>query len=253
MDARDEEVGRRVEVLRKRLDLSQAEMSERLRANGLNWSQGTLSKVETGARPVRLVEVPALSMALNVEPLALFPGRPALEEEMSRARILFREARAAFHEAEERFASARGRWEALALLVRLADGDTSRYIVLGCSPLDILRKATSGAGSPSRLDEDAVLAGLGFSQQELGALQAQAQEHPDEPRESILSAFGSVKIPVFESLFGTEDSLENQIRRAYMNLIGQAFEDRFPNVKFEWPENDLTPFRVLGIDDEDED
>lgn len=67
----DDQVGKRVVDLRERRGLNQGQLSEQLRANGLNWSQGTLSKVEAGMRPVRLIEAPTLALTLRTSVSAL--------------------------------------------------------------------------------------------------------------------------------------------------------------------------------------
>lgn len=67
----DERVGKMVVELREARGLNQGQLSEQLRASGLNWSQGTLSKVEAGMRPVRLTEAPTLALALRTSVGAL--------------------------------------------------------------------------------------------------------------------------------------------------------------------------------------
>ncbi len=69
----DAVVGKRVEELRTEAGLSQEDLSVRLRAAGLNWSQGTLSRVETGSRPMRFVEALTVAGALGVEVADLTP------------------------------------------------------------------------------------------------------------------------------------------------------------------------------------
>lgn len=81
----DEQIGKRVVDLREGRGLNQGQLSERLRENGLNWSQGTLSKVESGVRPVRLIEAPTLALVLRTSVSALVDeDRPATDSPMSR-------------------------------------------------------------------------------------------------------------------------------------------------------------------------
>lgn len=65
MATTDEFIGRRIESLRQDRDETQTEFATFLRDNGLNWSQGTLSKVEQGQRSVRLVEAYQIAAILG--------------------------------------------------------------------------------------------------------------------------------------------------------------------------------------------
>lgn len=62
----DESLGRAIDGARSALGLSQREFSERMLARGVNWSPVTVSKVATGARSVKAVELPAVADALGV-------------------------------------------------------------------------------------------------------------------------------------------------------------------------------------------
>lgn len=68
----DEGIGRAIQAGRQRLGIHQSELSERLSAHGLVWSQATISKVERGDRPVRATEIPAVAHALDMEVADLF-------------------------------------------------------------------------------------------------------------------------------------------------------------------------------------
>jgi len=59
-------IGERVRQRRISLGLSQDALAGRLQAAGIAWSQGTLSKVENGDRPVRLSETPSLATVLDL-------------------------------------------------------------------------------------------------------------------------------------------------------------------------------------------
>lgn len=61
----DLELGRWVQRRRAQLRLTQGDLVKRLRDAGLSWSQGTLSRVENGDRPIRAVELEALATALD--------------------------------------------------------------------------------------------------------------------------------------------------------------------------------------------
>lgn len=67
MDISDADLGRAIEAARIVAQIGQQELSDRLRARGLNWSRVTLSKVETGNRTVKAAELPTLLDALGAE------------------------------------------------------------------------------------------------------------------------------------------------------------------------------------------
>ena len=67
MDISDADLGRAIEAARVVAQIGQQELSDRLRARGLNWSRVTLSKVETGNRTVKAAELPTLLDALGAE------------------------------------------------------------------------------------------------------------------------------------------------------------------------------------------
>lgn len=64
----DQLLGAFIQRHRQTLGLSQGDLAAKLRKRGLNWSQGTLSRVELGERPVRLAETLTLANALSIPP-----------------------------------------------------------------------------------------------------------------------------------------------------------------------------------------
>lgn len=76
MESIDREIGTRVEELRLRGGLSQGQLAERLQGCGLPWSQRTVSRVESGERPIRFAEAFPLARALGVRADALAPALP---------------------------------------------------------------------------------------------------------------------------------------------------------------------------------
>ena len=66
MEISEEALGRRLTEIREGLGKSQSEFATDLRAANIRWSQGTLSKVETGQRPIRLSEAVKLAALLGV-------------------------------------------------------------------------------------------------------------------------------------------------------------------------------------------
>lgn len=61
----DSQIGERIIRLRELRGWTQGQLAAALRSGGLNWSQGTLSKVESGSRPVRLAETPTIIAVLG--------------------------------------------------------------------------------------------------------------------------------------------------------------------------------------------
>lgn len=85
----DEQIGSRIVLLREQRGWNQGELAEALRAHGLNWSQGTLSKVETGSRPIRLTEVPVLLdvLQVGVDDLVDLERKPSLLAQTNRVSL----------------------------------------------------------------------------------------------------------------------------------------------------------------------
>ncbi|UXM93303.1 helix-turn-helix domain-containing protein [Paenarthrobacter sp. JL.01a] len=76
----DKLVGAVIQNRRLEQGISQGELADRLRRAGVPWSQGTLSRVELGERPVRLVEAAILAEVLDTELLRLIEGEKSPEE-----------------------------------------------------------------------------------------------------------------------------------------------------------------------------
>lgn len=77
----DQQIGQRIVELRDRRGWNQGDFVEILRRHGLNWSQGTLSKVESGLRPVRLTEATLLATALRTRVYELLNADLPLQTE----------------------------------------------------------------------------------------------------------------------------------------------------------------------------
>ncbi|WP_113717294.1 helix-turn-helix domain-containing protein [Arthrobacter dokdonensis] len=74
----DQNVGAFIQRRRGELRVSQGELAAEVQGRGLNWSQGTLSRVELGERPVRLTEALILADALSVPPELLLMATDAV-------------------------------------------------------------------------------------------------------------------------------------------------------------------------------
>lgn len=65
-------VGCQVRLFRRQLGLSQEELAARIQVAGLDLTQKTISRIETGDRIVADYELPYLADALHVDLAALF-------------------------------------------------------------------------------------------------------------------------------------------------------------------------------------
>lgn len=139
----DEQVGATVARLRRDKSLSQAELSTLLRARGLAWSQGTLSKVEAGQRPVRLVEAPVLGSALGVDSSALLEG-DMLADRPDEVRRELVQAREELAEAQDLVTSLEDCIVALHLFALVRDGRAGGVKVTAGGPASIVIDALEG-------------------------------------------------------------------------------------------------------------
>jgi ribosome-binding protein aMBF1 (putative translation factor) len=67
----DAEIGQKVADARSFMGMSQNELAEHLTARGLPFYQTTVSRIEDGARPLRLNEAVVVAAALNVNVMNL--------------------------------------------------------------------------------------------------------------------------------------------------------------------------------------
>ena len=114
MTSKDYQVGRNVRLLRG--DLSQAKLAKAMHEAGFKWSQATVWSVESGERPVRLVEAIALASILHA-PLEELAAVERDDLERRQAWRDYREATAAAAAAEQSLISAKARFDSLVSLV----------------------------------------------------------------------------------------------------------------------------------------
>ncbi|QKT12171.1 helix-turn-helix domain-containing protein [Rhodococcus sp. W8901] len=128
MDA-DEAVGKRIEDLRSARGLSQGQLSDLVRAAGLNWSQGTVSRVEAGTRPVRFTEAFTVAKALGVEVVALAHTGGGLEyvyqQDLGTVIAARRHLRKSERQVEQSIAMA----QVMRFAVELSEGRQGPYVV----------------------------------------------------------------------------------------------------------------------------
>ncbi|BDT96991.1 helix-turn-helix domain-containing protein [Nocardia sputorum] len=254
MDA-DRAVGKRLEVLRIRLGLSQEQMSERLRAAGVNWSQGTLSRVETGQRAMRFTEALEVAAALNIDATELAPDGGGFVYLARKVRRELAEHEAAIREAETRLELAtRGRNRAerqadiIQFCVELSLGRQGPYTV-GTSPvrfLDILQDtvwsidpASAAAVNQGGRDALRLLIDLGVHEAAVRKARARAEaayreaiKHDEGGKPWIVPPYypipsGSAVADALE-----EDSLTDVYDKLIVGAAAELFTKHFPNVKF---------------------
>lgn len=128
----DEEIGLRLQQMRERLALNQSQLIKRLRSAGLAWSQATISKVEAGARPVRVAELPALAAALSVSPQDLLAPEDPIQATFDRISLIEATAHESYASLQARYLSAQAARRGVQLLLELSKGKPGPFTV-SCS------------------------------------------------------------------------------------------------------------------------
>ncbi|MDG3014149.1 helix-turn-helix domain-containing protein [Speluncibacter jeojiensis] len=121
-DELDKQIGRQIHRRRTTLGWTQGDLAKRLQQVGLNWSQGTLSKVENGERPVRLSETSSLTSVLGVEGLELMSPHDALSSAMLRLHVEIDRLSQVIREADEERSQLDLCQQALSMLLAAAQG-----------------------------------------------------------------------------------------------------------------------------------
>lgn len=86
-------IGRNMRRIRESLDLSQADLADRLSKLGQRFHQTQVAKIERGERAVRVNEWIAISEALGVMPMALMAGGLGTDDAVFEARLQFERSR----------------------------------------------------------------------------------------------------------------------------------------------------------------
>lgn len=161
----DKVVGKRIQTLRERRGLLQGELSGQIRAAGVNWSQGTLSKVEMGTRPVRLAEAPIVAATLGVEVTELLPEFNFLHTDLAKFRWSEQIARAAVEDSKLQLMDARWFRQCVQLLVELTQGGVGPYVV----PMSAARFLSESQDGPYQGDfwhtAEEIIRAVGIEQQ----------------------------------------------------------------------------------------
>ncbi len=213
----DEAIGKRLEKLRRDAGLSQGELAERLRDADLNWSQGTLSRVETGSRPMRFTEALVVSTVLGVSAEELSPVNTNLDYQIQKLRdeqkrhiSTIGASRAMLREVNDGIA-------ALTLAQELAEGRT-RYSVQG-SPLQFAELLSSWIPGGS---------GTSISSNFLRGLELIGIEYGGDPTPDVES----------------EEDAFREIEEARSLEVARLVRAKYPRLEFsEYSEK----FRVIGL------
>lgn len=81
-------IGERIRKERELLKLSQKNISDLLEEKGVSLSRETISKIETGDRPINVLEIKSISEVLNIKPDDLIKDEEEEEKDLVR---LFRD------------------------------------------------------------------------------------------------------------------------------------------------------------------
>jgi len=130
MDAEDQ-IGKRLAELRKQQGYRQEDFLELLQAQGLDWTQATLSRVEGGKRPIRLTEAFTISDALGIDPKDLGPDQTGIGYRIEALKLQFNRLKENAAEAISRRDSTRNGIAALRLGEALRKDDKSTFTAHG--------------------------------------------------------------------------------------------------------------------------
>lgn len=259
MDGSDDRIGSRVAQLRTAAGLKQSDLSAMLRRAGLNWSQATLSKVESGQRPVRLSEATVLADALDVDLSALLSNPDyigALREASDRT---VAETRNQVVRAQRDHWKATTQSRAVRLFEEIRDGSRGPYKVYGGDFVDLLDYVTGGIGPiPSRKLEDLLeslhLDDLRESLTDLAqaAVSSWVDGDRDDMPEALLTpsrlGFGAEYwlLQYDNAVAGDERALEDLVGDVFTELAVPALEAALGFIEFVDPTG-AWPRRIEGL------
>lgn len=233
----DEEIGLRLQKVRERQNLNQAQAVRALRSVGLVWSQGTLSKVESGIRPVRLAELPAISRALGVSQSDLLAPEDPITTTLERMRVVESTAREAYSDLRYRYLSAAATRRSIQLLVELSEGRPGPYTV-SCSSTRFLQDGLRDEYSETGLAPEDALARLGVNYVASEGVKVESEDDWETLNASLPEDY--------KLALGWEDvermreapvesgynSIAHIQRTLTEHAMGKALEAKFPQVSF---------------------
>ena len=220
-------LGERLAELRKRKGKRQDELLDLLAARGVNWTQATLSRIESGKRALKVTELFALTDALGIEAGELNPATNHLYYRIQSLRIRLQEAKDAAAVYTAKVQRLRNQLVALSLADRLLGGE-SVFTVHGSAEdfADLLSQAHSP--QTDRWQVDVALDLLGMSYDELW---------------EEFQRLASSEFPDVDDTAKLEDDAHSRLMSvAYSNL----FAHHYPDLTFT-NEDDTAAFEVDGI------
>lgn len=243
----EKEVGRKIETLRTVAGLGQRELSDKLKEVGLNWSQGTLSKVENGTRPIRFTEAVRVAEVLKVSTAELQPTGGIIELLHQQAVWGLSTSRDALDDAHFNFTAAADRLNALRLVRELLSGNTGPYTVHGTGK-KFIDHATQGIRSDEPivlLDEIELLLMLGVPESRIQAKRdALIEELENRDPDERADAFEDV---AFSEAAGSDEGKEFWIDALVVQRYTEdLLVECFPYLAFE--EAPTRQFYVDGIE-----
>lgn len=159
----DRLIGGRLEAIRVGRGLNQSQLSDLLRKKGLNWSQRTISRIESGERAIKFSESFRLSSALAIDPEALIPAQLSTyylrQQSIWNLRQAYKQAR----DAKWQLDLMSGRAQAWQLFTEVANGETGPYLVHGTCA-DLIKYASEVStldGAQDQIGRDDLLSILG--------------------------------------------------------------------------------------------
>lgn len=257
MDNEDKAIGSQLQLLRESKGLNQSQMVKRLNAAGISWSQATLSKIEQGARSVRLAEAPKVAWVLGVELDELAVKSNQLAREFDKAFYSERQLSTQLEELTADLAAARSVRRALQLFRELSDGKSGPYRVNGSAAWLLNSHLSDGTGrifiETRQAVEEAGVPVEALQRAEAEILRIFHQWRDGDADMPTVSAYLSPDnqpaewdlqylhgVPVPEARNPLLDRLQSE-------LYGQALEAAFPQVTYVPGSDDSRELEILGL------
>lgn len=255
----DEEIGSRLQQVREDLGLNQSQLISRLKSAGLGWSQATISKVEAGARPVRVAELPALAAALSVSQQDLLAPEDPIKATLDRITLIEATAYESYASLQSRYVSAKAARRGVQLLFELSKGFAGPYTV-SCSSARFVAMGLQDEYSDTQLPIAEAFSSLGI---QVVPTSMPALEGPEDIYRINESLPADYQFDLdWEQVTQLRDSLRDEERdlvaqRLVSTLgaaaLGRSLEERFPQVEFiiASDRTNSSAIRITGLENDD--
>ncbi|MCA1007414.1 helix-turn-helix domain-containing protein [Rhodococcus hoagii] len=214
----DEEVGQRLADLRKRRGFRQEDFVRALKARGLDWAQGTLSRTESGKRPLRFSEAVPIADALGVGPADLWPGQGGLGGSIRSAMLRLDEAEASLAGVTKARDDTRSGLTALCLAKALTEG--AEGLVVRGTPLDFVMLVAQWA-----MRESDKFVGLDRGLEVIGISHGQGAG-PDDVESLVHAKYPELRFVKSRSRVFSVDGLETYVDNEVQRLLFGPDESR---------------------------